>query len=174
MTLEVRATSPRGVTSVSFQVDGLTVGSVSAFPFKLSYLAKTLNNGDHTLRVLATDDQGNFGEKTISFKLNAEMGPPDFDWGEQNPLALTKEDYPRSISILPFRWSDTKELHIYLTTGTNKRLIYTFNSKDDRPSTVRLTFTWKNYPGAGEHILTGELVDNNGNTKTHDLIIQAQ
>lgn len=174
MTLEVRATSPRGVTKVTFQVDGLTVGSVTSFPFKLDYLAKTLANSNHAVHALAEDDQGNFGEKTINFKLDAEMGPPDFDWGEQNPLTLTKEDFPRSITLLPFRWSDAKELNIYLTSGTNKRLIYSFNTRDDKPTTARLAFTWKNFPGAGEHILTGELIDNNGNIKKHELIIRAQ
>jgi hypothetical protein len=110
----------------------------------------------------------------IEFKFEAEMGPPDFDWGEQNPLTLTKDDYPRSITLLPFRWNDSKELKIYLTTGTNKRLIYTFNTRDDKPTTARLTFTWKNYPGIGEHVLTGELVDNEGNVKTHELVVKTQ
>lgn len=174
MTLEVRATSPRGVTRVTFQVDGLTVGTVNSFPFKIDYLAKILSNGNHTLNVTAEDDQGNFGEKAIEFNLNAEMGPPDFDWGEQNPLTLNKDDFPRSISILPFRWTDTKDLKIYLTTGGSKKLIYTFTSKEDKPTTGRLMFTWKNFPGAGEHMLTGEMTDNSGNIKTHELTIQAQ
>ncbi len=174
MVLEVRATSPRGVTRVSFQVDGQTVGSATAFPFKTDYFAKILTNGKHTLRVLAEDDQGNFGEKAIEFNLNAELGPPDFSWGETSPLTLTKEDFPRSITLLPFRWNETKDLKVYLTSGTNKKLIYIFNSRDDKPTTGRLMFTWKNFPGVGEHVLTGEMTDNNGNIKTYDLVVSAQ
>lgn len=172
--LEVKATSPRGVTSVSFQVDNLLVGTASALPFKILYSAKTLENGKHTIRAIAIDDQGNAGEKIISFNLNAELGPPDFTWGDQNPLTLEKDDYPRVITLLPFRWTDSKELRVYLTTGTNKRLIYTFSSNEDIPSAGRLSFTWKNFPGAGEHILTGELINKDGSTQIHELTIKAQ
>lgn len=171
---EVNATSPRGVSKVTFQIDGLIIGTVDGYPFKINYSAKTLNNGKHIIRAIAEDDQGNFNEKNIEFTLNAELGPPDFSWGEQSPLTLTKEDFPRSISIIPFRWEEIKDLKIYLTTGINKRLIYTFFSNEDTPSSGRLMFTWKNYPGTGQHVLTGEMTNKTGITQTHDLIIEAK
>lgn len=173
--LEVRATSPRGVSSVSFQIDNLLIRTVSSFPFKFLYSAQALENGSHTLRVVAVDDQGNAGESIINFNLNAELGAPDFNWGDQNPLTLSKEDFPRLISLTPFRWSDTKDLKIYLNSGGgSKRLIYTFKPTEDTPSSGRITFTWKNYPGAGEHVLTGVLTDNTDATQTHELKINAQ
>jgi len=170
LTIEVHASAPNGVSRVSFQLDGQDIGSAPSLPFKIDYTAKKLENGNHIIRALAEDGQGNFGEKTVTFNLNAEMGPADFDWGENNPLSLSKEDFPRSISLIPFRWADSKELKIYL----DKRLIYTFNSKDDKLSTGRLMFTWKNFPTVGEHTLTGLLTDNNGNTQTHDLAVVTQ
>ena len=175
ITLEVKAASPRGVSSVSFQIDNLLVGTVSTYPFKLLYSAQTLENGTHVLRVVAVDDQGNAGESIINFNLNAALGAPDFNWGEQNPLTLSKDDFPRTISLNPFRWSDTKDLKIYLTSnGGNKRLIYTFKPTEDTPSAGRIMFTWKNYPGAGEHVLTGVLTDSSGAAQTHELKITAQ
>lgn len=163
MDIQVKATSPRGVTKVMYQIDGHSVGASTQFPFNISYYAKTLLKGPHTLSAVAVDDAGNSTQKNINFAMQAEFDPPDFEWFDANPLTIKTDEYPRVITLVPFRWEDTKQIDVYLSSvGGSPKLIYNFNHTEDQLVNNQLTFTWKHAPTAGEYVLKAVLTDNNG------------
>ncbi|MFA5061629.1 MAG: PBP1A family penicillin-binding protein [Patescibacteria group bacterium] len=174
--IQVNASAPRGVAKVLFYIDGLSIGESSQFPFGLSYYAQKLIKGPHNLKVVAEDDQGNAAQQQINFAMQAELDPPSFDWFDGTSITLGSGDFPRVLSLNPFRWDSTKQISIYLS-GTNiasPKLIYTFNQAVDKLFNNQLTFTWQHDPGAGEYDLKGVLLDENGRTIEKTLHITVQ
>ncbi|MFH1790236.1 MAG: penicillin-binding protein [bacterium] len=164
----IEASAPRGVAEVNYYIDSMNIGSNRQHPFNISYYAKKLTKGKHTLKITAEDDQGNIAVVEFDFEMNAEFDPPSFEWFDQSPVELSFNDFPRSIMLEPFRWEDAEFLYIYLTSGSVEKLIYTFD-KEDKLFAKRLMFTWNNYPGSGDYILRGLMIDGQGRTNTRNL-----
>jgi 1A family penicillin-binding protein len=162
--IQVKATAPRGVTKVMYQIDGHSIGASTQFPFNLSYYAQTLLKGPHTLSAVAQDDAGNSAQKNINFALQAEFDPPNFQWFDGESVTIDTDEFPRVMSLNPFRWEDTKQVDIYLSSATVPlpKLIYSFNHKEDQLVNNQLTFTWKHAPLAGGYVLKAILLDNSG------------
>ncbi len=163
--IQIKAEAPNGVTKVMYQIDGHSIGESTTTPFNFTYDAKTLLKGPHTLSAVAADDQANSSQKNINFALQADFDPPTIDWFDGDSVTLKTSDFPRVMSLVPFRWDDMKQVDIYLSSGTGQpRLIYNFNHKEDTLTNNNLTFTWKNSPGAGAHTLKAVMTDTSGKT----------
>lgn len=59
------ATSSNGITHVDFYVDSTLTTSVTASPYTISLNTNTLSNGQHTLKAVAYDTQGNSSQSTV-------------------------------------------------------------------------------------------------------------
>ncbi len=59
VTLTATASDNTGVASVTFLVDGVTLGSTSTAPYSVAWNTKSMTNGAHTLQVQAQDAAGN-------------------------------------------------------------------------------------------------------------------
>jgi penicillin-binding protein 1A len=172
--IEVNASAPRGVAEVTYRLDGNMIGVGRSLPFIFDYYLKSAALGAHTLSVIATDDIGNSAMQEITFDLDADLDAPSFQWVDGSPLTIRSDDFPRSIGILPFRWSDTKTVAVQLISAdSSKKLIYTFDHNDNL-LVDKLNFSWKNSPGAGLYTLTGILTDTSGKTftKSLDVIVE--
>lgn len=171
--VEVEASAPRGISEIVYKIDGNTVGINRATPFAFDYYLKNAAKGIHTITVVASDDQGNSALKEISIDLQAELDPPDFNWFDASPVTIRSEDFPRSISVTPYRWSDIKNIKVTLTGNGQNKLIYTFDHTDQLLMD-KLNFTWKNSPGVGSYTLTGVLTDTTGHiiTKSLDIVVE--
>lgn len=171
----VRATAPRGVTQVTYVIDGATIGSAAEFPFDFSYYATTLAPGAHSLKAIATDDQGNAGVQQITFNLTASYEVAGFDWVDASPLTLAVSSFPRPFYLTPYRWDDIKEIKIYVVNaGFADKWLYTFNHAEDQLVNNQLFFTWKKGPGPGEHTLKAVLTDTSGQTAEKSLSVEVR
>lgn len=172
--LEIKATAsaPRGVAQVFYYLDNIRLGSSNEYPFSLHVFLSKIDNGEHTLKAVALDDQGNAGNEEIKIFLMAEQEPPSFEFKDISPLTLSVSDYPYKIGVKPFRWENTKNIQIYLEGFGGKKLIYTFDKNDQLENGV-LSFTWKKTPGTGAWTLHGILTDNEGKTFENSLEIIA-
>ncbi|MFL5353253.1 M4 family metallopeptidase [Archangium sp.] len=63
-TLEATAHDDTRITHVEYYVDGAFVGQAWSAPFTVSYKATLLTEGAHTVKAVAYDEAGNFGEAT--------------------------------------------------------------------------------------------------------------
>jgi 1A family penicillin-binding protein len=168
LNISVNASAPRGVSQVVFKLDGNTIATKYEPPFEYLYYLKNLLKGPHILSVIATDDAGNSALQDVVFDLQAEMDPPGFEWIDGAPLALKPDDFPRSMSIGVFRWTEIKDIKITLTGNGQNKFIYTFDHNDTL-LVDKLNFSWKNSPGAGSYTLTGVLTDTANHTITKPL-----
>ena len=116
---------------------------------------------------------GNSAVSETVFGLDADFDPPTFGWVDSSPVTIKSADFPRAISITPFRWSDIKDIKIQLTGNGQNKLIYTYDH-NDQLLVDKLNFIWKNSPGAGNYTLTGTMTDTNGRVeiKTLDLNVE--
>lgn len=174
--IQVKATAPRGVSKVIFQIDNQPIGTATEFPFNLSFYAQKLIKGPHTLSAVAVDDIGNSTQKSITFALQADLDPPNFDWFDGEVITLKSEDYPRVFALTPFRWEDIKKIDVFLTSNNGSpRLIYNFNHQDDTLfNNTSLQFTWKKSPGPGEHQLKAVMTDSQGRTIEKVLLVTVE
>ncbi|MDD2758169.1 MAG: penicillin-binding protein [Patescibacteria group bacterium] len=171
--VEVNASAPRGISEVIYKIDGNTVGVSRALPFALDYYLKNMAPGIHTITVTASDDQGNSATQTMTFDLQAGLDAPDFNWFDPSPTIIRAEDFPRPMSVVPYRWDNIKAIKVTLTgTGVNK-LIYTFDH-NDQMLVDKVFFTWKNAPKAGDYVMTGVMTDTDGKTVTKALGIKIE
>ncbi len=167
----VTAGAPNGVARVDYFIDNQSVGRSSAPPFTLSYYAKTLSPGTHTLKVIAADSVGNASSAVSTFTLTAELDPPSVDWFDGSSLSLTEGDFPRVMSLTPFRWEDAATIKITLISGSDRKQIYEFTSASDKLFAGQLSFTWKHSPGTGSFTLEAVLTDKKGAVSQKDLSI---
>lgn len=56
------ATSGYSISSVSYEIDGSSVGSSTVSPYTVSFSTTSLSNGSHTLTLVITDSAGNVNE----------------------------------------------------------------------------------------------------------------
>ncbi|HNU95908.1 MAG TPA: PBP1A family penicillin-binding protein [Candidatus Magasanikbacteria bacterium] len=169
---QIEASAPRGVASVYYYLDNTRLGYTNDYPFSLTAYISKVGNGEHTLRTVALDDQGNAGSEEIKIFLMAESEPASFEFKDVSPLVLTKTEFPYKISIAPFKWEEIKEIKIYLKGPGTDKLIYTFD-KNDKLDNGQISFTWRNFPGAGNWVLEGKMTDNSGKTYEAKLEIVA-
>jgi membrane carboxypeptidase/penicillin-binding protein PbpC len=169
---EVQAGAPNGIARVEYFIDNQSIGRNTAPPFTLTYYAKTLSKGTHTLKVIAADGRGNSASSQSTFTLDADFDPASVEWFDASPLSLTEADFPRVMTVTPFRFDDTKQIAIYLTGSDGaKKQIYSFNPTTDKLFAGGLSFTWKHAPGTGTFTLSAVLTDNEGRTSEKNLTI---
>lgn len=142
---DIRATAPRGVEKVIYQIDGKYVGVEEQHPFNLNYYARDLANGWHTLTVIAEDDIGNRDKKEVKFLLKAEEEPPTVTWiSKKNKIS--NEQLPVTFLLKPFKEDEIEQINIIaqkeeesinlktITDFSNKingGLVFKFNEKLD-------------------------------------------
>lgn len=74
--IEAAVSSSFTITEVVFSIDDNKIGSSTTSPYKISYDAKNLNAGAHTLSAEAKDQHGRTNKTSISFTVNKESTPP--------------------------------------------------------------------------------------------------
>lgn len=173
--VRVKASAPRGVTQVAYQVDNKTIGVSKQFPFDFTFEARKITSGEHALRVSASDDLGNTASAEIKFIYNGSVDAPDFEWDDGEALSLFKDSYPKEFKIIPWRWDDIKEINIYLIKDSAKKNIWNFNHQEDLlTADNKLSLTWKHYPGSGIYTLKGILTDNSGNKTEKMMMVEVK
>lgn len=174
VSIQIKASAPRGVKQVDYYIDEQLVGNNNQFPFDFLFNFSKLYSNQHTLKAVAMDDQGNAGEEKIVFYTNAEFDQPTFSWVDGSQIIINKTDFPRTMAIKPIRWDDIKNIKIQLISS-NKTVknIFDFNHKEDQLTDAGdLEFSWKNSPGAGKYILRGVMTSNTGLTESKDLEVE--
>jgi membrane peptidoglycan carboxypeptidase len=172
--IRIKASAPRGIKQVFYSIDGESVGSSEQFPFDFSFTFDKLFINQHVLGVSAIDDQGNTGQAQIVFFVNSEFDPPTFSWIDTNGLKLTKADFPKTTQIKPVRWDSVKNIKIQLINPDGKiKNIFDFNHKEDSLNNEGLLeFIWKTFPGPGNFILKGTLIDTNQHTIEQNITVE--
>ena len=160
---DIRVSAPRGVTRVSYKLDGKGVALVREHPFNLNYTATRLTPGVHTLTVIVQDDVGNTLEEDVIFTFDPKNEPAAGYWDTGNQT-VTTGDFPRDYSFTTVKANDIDRIVVEHTINGNTQTLATF----DEPLADH-SFSWVDPPEKGRHTLS-ILVEQNGTRRTTDTI----
>ncbi len=173
--ISVRATAPRGISKVYYYLDGKSIGVSAAYPFDLSVVANNFHRGEHVLLAQAEDEQGIRGEASIKINFDVPDDAASADWADGMMISITKNDFPRTMYITPYRYLDCKDIKVFLIGSGVNKLIYTFRPQDEKlDENGKLNFIWKNYPGAGTYTLKTITTGKSGGTseRTMEVVVK--
>jgi hypothetical protein len=77
VSVSVSASDNVGVSSVSLNIDGTSIGSDTSSPYSFSVTTPNYGNGSHSLTATATDAAGNHATSTISVTVSNSGAPSD-------------------------------------------------------------------------------------------------
>lgn len=166
---EIRASAPRGVSQVTYSIDGKIIDIITSAPFSLKAFIPSLENGDHTLTVTAEDDSQNRRITEVPFTLNAGIEPAVVTWTEHN-LTLTTSQFPRTFFLNPYLLDQIREVRIYTNrSGDNtKNLISTINNFSNLFN-GQIAIQWS-APGPGDWVLSTETILLSGGVREGDVL----
>ncbi|MFH1946717.1 MAG: PBP1A family penicillin-binding protein [Candidatus Magasanikbacteria bacterium] len=152
---DIRASAPRGITKVTYRLDGRYVGVIKEHPFNLNYYADWLENGNHILMIVVEDDIGNLLESEVSFILEAGIEPSSVSWVGGNQT-IKQSDFPRTFMLNHFKLDEITEVKIYKEKDSNKTLLETIVDFSNLFNN-QIIFKWDDVPEKGEYKLIVEI-----------------
>jgi membrane carboxypeptidase/penicillin-binding protein PbpC len=163
LVVDVRASSPRGVTKITYKIDERTVGVIKTSPFTLHYHAYDLVNGTHQFTIIAEDDIGNQVVKQLPFTLQAAEDYPAVYFEDQQ-INLQPTQFPRTFSLAHYKLEQISEVSIYKQSNQSKILLYTssdFKNLFDN----KILFKWNEVPALGSYQLVVEVKLKDGSVR---------
>ncbi|HBB37854.1 MAG: hypothetical protein UV82_C0005G0008 [Candidatus Magasanikbacteria bacterium GW2011_GWD2_43_18] len=143
---DIRVSAPRGVTKVTYQLDGVYVGVVREHPFNLHYYAQGLAEGTHLLKVIVEDDIGNKLTKDVPFTLaNVGIESPTITWTAGSD-ALSLSDFPRVFLLDVFKRDDIARLDVSAKKGNQTILIGTITDFSTLDFNNSVAVSWESVP----------------------------
>ncbi len=165
---DIRVTAPRGVTKVTYQIDGVFVGVIRNHPFNLNYYAQSIEPGTHTLTIIVEDDVGNRLTEEVTFTLSDNVGvePPSISWADGS-LSVEAGEFPRTLFLNPFKLEDVDSLIITAKKGSQTITLATLTDFSDLFN-GQVAITWDSAPESGVWTLTATSVT--GGSSTEDTL----
>ncbi len=157
---DIRVTAPRGVTKVTFRIDGKYVAVVRQHPFNLNYFAGDIDPGKHTLTIIVEDDVGNKLEKETIFILEAGEAQPSAQWTNLGS-EIEQSSFPKTLSIIPSRIDKIESLEIIAKKEDQQISIKSIDSFDNLFNDS-IIFKWENAPEKGDWQVSAKIKLNNG------------
>ena len=157
----------RGVTRVSYQIDGAYVGVVSEHPFNLSYEAATLTPGKHMLTITVEDDVGNKLRREVPFTLNVSAAQPGVQF-TRNPATLGTNQFPLGLFLSPHRLEEITAVKVNAISANRTQTIVIGNASLNNLQNGELFVSWANAPTPGLWSVVAEVTLKNGTVYDSD------
>jgi hypothetical protein len=91
VTIETTASDDIGVSKVDFYVDNTPIETVTSTPFSIDWDSSTVNNGEHTIRAVATDTSGQTESHAIIVTVNNGITVLSPNGGENSEVGTSRE-----------------------------------------------------------------------------------
>ncbi len=160
----IKASSPRGVTRVTYKIDDKYVGVLQTPPFNLNYYASGLQDGNHLLTVIAVDDVDNQAIQQVPFVLAAGLETPSVFWASNNNQKVKQINFPQIFFLSFYQLDQIAEVQIYQQTfGGPKISLGQVDLKNIFNN--QLNFKWNEVPEKGNWNLLAEFKLKDGSVK---------
>ncbi|HAT04028.1 MAG TPA: hypothetical protein DCS29_04640 [Candidatus Magasanikbacteria bacterium] len=166
---DIQVTAPRGVTKVTYRIDGAYVDIVRTHPFNLNYDANNLDPGEHTLTVTVEDDVGNKLDQDIHFILDANPIPAGISFNG-NYNNLSSDDFPLSIAFNHNKLNELEEVRLYYQKDSEESVLVSQTNNFSSLFNNQIILDWSNYPGAGNYTLIAQVVGLGGEVRESERI----
>lgn len=164
---DIVVSAVRGVTRVSYQIDGSYVGVISEHPFNLSYEATTLAPGKHTLAITVEDDVGNKLRREVPFALEVAAAQPGVSF-TRNPSTLASSQFPLGLFLVPYRLEEISAVKINAISANRTQTIMVGAPNLNNLQNNELFVNWTTAPNAGPWSVVAEVTLKNGKVYDSD------
>lgn len=164
---DISVSAVRGVSRVSYQIDGAYVGVVTTHPFNLSYEADTLAPGKHMLTITVEDDVGNKLRSEIPFTLDVSAAQPGVKF-TRNPATLGTNQFPLGLFLSPFRLEEISVVKISAISANRTQTIAIGNVNLKNLQNGELFINWTNAPTPGPWSIVAEVTLKKGEVYDSD------
>ncbi|MFA6427261.1 MAG: PBP1A family penicillin-binding protein [Candidatus Magasanikbacteria bacterium] len=162
------ASAPRGVTQVTYKIDGVYVGVITQHPFNLDYTAENLDSGEHTLTVIVEDDIRNRAEKDIKFLLNTDPLAPGVTFSKSLGT-MSVNSFPQTLYLDYHKLNEIEETRLYIKKdGSNDKQLVTKTDDFSNMFNSQLVLNWNTAPDKGSYDVILEVVAQGGDTRESD------
>jgi len=163
---DIRVSAPRGVSKVTYRLDGVYIDVVREHPFNLNYNAKNIDPGEHTLTVIVEDDVGNRLEGETKFLLDADPIPVGVSF-TNDYSNISQNEFPKTIILNHHKLNEIEEIRLFLQRNGSNTQIGTIDDFSNLFNN-QILFTWDNAPDKGEYILIAEVIVQGGGKREAD------
>ncbi len=137
-TLEASASSPFNLKQIEFFIDSNSIGTSNESPFSMSYDAKQLTNGNHTIVAEAQDGNGRKNKTSISITVDKESNAP----GNVSGVTITPGKGQIQINWQNPNDSDLSKTRVYVSESSGSLgLRYASEPESKSGTTSNLTLT---------------------------------
>lgn len=164
---DIVVSAVRGVTRVSYQIDGVYVGVVTEHPFNLSYEAAILAPGKHVLTITVEDDVGNKLRREVPFSLEVAAAQAGVQF-TRNPSTLAANQFPLGLFLTPYRLEEISAVKINAISANRTQTIAVGTANLSNLQNNELFVTWTTAPSAGPWSVVAEVTLKNGKTYDSD------
>ncbi len=161
MNIQATARAKNGsINRVTFYIDNKFIGSSKTTPYQYNYnFSPLFKNGNHELKVIAFDQQENFQEIKIPFKVNIHRTTTyNLDWIiPQENARLKQDDFPLNLQISIDKINLINKIDFYYineSTGQSN-WIQTISN----PLYSSIDVDWVNIPVVGNYVLHTIITD---------------
>lgn len=162
---DIRVTAPRGVTKVTYQIDGKYVGVEENHPFNLHYYADSLDPGNHVLTITVFDDVGNRLSQDVPFTFAGDQTQASVQFTNM-PGTINTNQFPFSITLSPIKPEQLSSVHLYAerwSTGNDRIEIGTINSFTNLFEN-KMVVKWNSAPTPANWVIKTEIKRTDGST----------
>jgi len=158
---DIRVTAPRGVSKVTYKLDGVYVGVVNTHPFNLDYNADAIGPGEHTLTIIVEDDIGNQLEKEVIFNLDTTASKPRLSFLYDYSF-LAQKSFPHSF-IFEYNSLDNIETITlsYIKNG-QKNMIISTDTSHANTFDKTISLEWSSSVEPGDYTLVLDIKTSDG------------
>lgn len=164
---DIVVSAVRGVTRVSYQIDGAYVGVVSEHPFNLSYEAATLTPGKHTLTITVEDDVGNKLRRDVPFTLEVAAAQPGVQF-TRNPATIITTQFPLGLFLTPHRLGEISAVKLSAISANRTQTIAIGSANLNNLQNNELFLNWTTAPAPGPWSVVAEVTLKNGTVYDSD------
>ncbi|MCD4705419.1 penicillin-binding protein, partial [bacterium] len=163
--IETKAKDGFYIDRVVYKIDGRFIGSTRNEPYNYQYKFNSgIKNGEHELNVLVFDDQENYQQKNITFKLNIERtNNHNINWETpSNNDVIKQDDFPLNLQVEIDNISTVNKIDFYyINEDTNQSNWIQIISK---PLDSNINIEWTDSPAIGNYTLFSIITDKQNNT----------
>jgi len=166
---DIRVTAPRGVSKVTYRLNGKYIDVVHNHPFNLNHFADNIDPGEHTLTIVVEDDVGNRLEEEVKFLLDANPIPAGVSFGA-NYENLSSDDFPLSITLNHHKLNEIEEVKLYYQKDGGESEFIAGTDDFSNLFNNQIILDWFNYPGSGDYTLIAQTIVLGGDVKESERI----
>jgi penicillin-binding protein 1C len=158
---EAQASAPRGISRVTYFVDGVNVGTATSSPYTVETSYLDIASGYHKVKVTAYDDIDNSASIEIDVNFKLPYASPQVTWiSPRQNGSFYKSSFPLNIDFsLPKAQEIQKATFYYQQAGSSARTLIA-DIYDLREG--QMSISWPQAPGSGTYEIFAMITDATG------------